>query len=228
MTKIAICIPSGDMVHADFAMALAALTYQCGPVTVNGEKHEPLEIALLNVKASLIVYGRSELVHEAQKLGVDYLFFVDSDIVLHPWTLRQLLSRKVDIVGGTYIQRKEPHRLLGNGMDGLPLGESVAGKEVGGADLYEVSGLPAGCLLIKMSVFDHIPRPYFATPAHVHEDRAWYEGEDYFFCAAARAAGYQVWLDWPVSFALSHLGQQAFKIPGVRLESAEVKSAIIH
>jgi hypothetical protein len=218
MTKVAICIPSGDMVHADHAMALAALTNVCA---MSKDGVEPIELALLNVKASLIVYGRSDLVHEAQKLGVDYLFFIDSDIVVHPWALRHLLDRNVDIVGATYIQRKPPHRLLGNGMDGRPLGESVAGGTVGGKDLFEVQGLPAGCLLVKMSVFEKLERPYFATPAHVHEDRAWYEGEDYYFCNAARAAGLQIWLDWPLSFAIKHLGQQAFTIPAVKLDEPE-------
>jgi len=218
VTKVAICIPSGDMVHADFAMALAALTNVCA-----ADKENPIEIALLNVKASLVVYGRSDLVHEAQKLGVDYLFFIDSDIVVHPYALRHLLDRNVDIVGGTYIARKPPHRLLGNGMDGRPLGESVAGSTVGGKDLFEVQGLPAGCLLIKMSVFDKLEKPYFATPAHVHEDRAWYEGEDYYLCNAARAAGFKVWLDWPLSFALKHLGQAEFSIPAQRIEQPESK-----
>lgn len=220
MTKVAICIPSGDMVHADFAMALAALTNVCA-----SDKDNPVEIALLNVKASLVVYGRSDLVHEAQKLGVDYLFFIDSDIVVHPYALRHLLDRDVDIVGATYIARKEPHRLLGNGLDGRPLGESVAGSTVGGKDLFEVSGLPAGCLLVKMSVFDKLDKPYFATPAHVHEGRAWYEGEDYYLCNAARAAGFKVWLDWPLSFAISHLGQQAFKIPAVQIEEPKIELA---
>jgi hypothetical protein len=223
MIKVAICIPSGDMIHADMAMALAAL---CIVSTAKNEGQEPIELAILNVKASLVVYGRSDLVREAQRLGVDYVFFVDSDIVLHPHALRHLIERNVDIVGATYMQRKPPHRLLGNGLDGKPLGESVANQTVGGKDLFEVQGLPAGCLLIKTSVFDAIEKPYFATPAHVNDDRAWYEGEDYYFCNAARAAGFKVWLDWPLSFAISHLGQQAFTIPAMKIEEPE--SLIVH
>jgi long-subunit acyl-CoA synthetase (AMP-forming) len=91
MTKVAICIPSGDMLHADMAMALAALTNVCASTKDGAEQ---IELALLNVKASLIVYGRSDLVHEAQKLGVDYLFFIDSDIVVHPARRTSSASRR--------------------------------------------------------------------------------------------------------------------------------------
>lgn len=222
--RVAICVPSGDMVHSDFAMSLAALTYVSGPQT----GMPAIPIALANVKGSLVVNNRNKLVEEARILDVSHVLFLDSDMLLHPYALRRLLSHDKDIVGATYIQREEPHRLLGKMPDGGLIHDAlVAGYRVNTAELQEVSALPGGCLLIKMSVFDGMSKPYFQTPAHVEADGTpWIEGEDYFFCRQAKAAGHSIWLDWGLSVNLAHLGTTKNIIP-LRVEQ-EQQSAIIH
>lgn len=230
MNRVAICIPSGDLVHADFAMSLAALTYQCGPIEVNGERFEPVPVALVNVKDSLVVSGRNKCVAEARLLDVTHVLFVDSDIVLHPHTLRRLLSHDRDIVGATYMQRAEPYALLGKGLDGKPLAETITNTRVTAGDVSEVSALPGGCMLVKMAVFDafavnDLP---FQTPLMQRPDGSGpqIEGEDYFFCRRARELGFSIWLDWASSFQAVHLGQAANKIPVARTQ--EASNAVIH
>lgn len=227
--KVAICIPSGDMVHADFAMALAAMAYRCSAFVQDGRQFTAIPIAMVNTKGSLIVNNRNKLVEEARNLGVDYILFVDSDIVVHPFTLRRLLEHDKDIVGATYIQREEPHRLLGRALDGRPLDEAIQGQPLDTTSLMEVSALPAGCLLVKMSVFDKMVVPYFQTPMHCDSlDRApWIEGEDYFFCRMARAWKFEIFLDWVTSFALGHVGQRVNTIPTMQVEQ-EPANAIVH
>jgi hypothetical protein len=225
--KVAICIPSGDMVHADFAASLAALTYRCAPFAQDGKVFEPIPIAIINTKGSLVVNNRNKLVEEARALGVDYLFFVDSDIAVHPWTLRQFLAHDKDIVGATYIQREDPHRLLGKTVGGQLLGDTMAGGQIDTSGLMEVGALPGGCMLVKMSVFEKLERPYFQTPAHVTDGEPWIEGEDYFFCRTARAAGFSIWLDWAISLSLAHIGQTHNVIPTAQVEQ-EKKIAIVH
>ena len=221
MKTVAICFPSGDMVHADFACALAALAYRCGPFMQDGKKHEPIGLAMVNVKGSLVVNNRNKAVDEARKLGVEYLFFVDSDIVVHPWTLRRLLEIDKDIVGATYIQREEPHMLLGKAADGRLLAEVLQGMPVTTSEPMEVGALPAGCLLIKMSVFDSLQQPYFQTPAHVTDGEPWIEGEDVFFCRTAREAGHKVYLDIATSFAIGHIGQHVNSIMTSQVQPEE-------
>lgn len=224
MTRVAICIPSGDMVHADFAMSIASLTYHCGPVKLEGKEQPPIDIAIVNVKDSLIANGRNTLVEKALELDVEYLFFADSDIALHPWALRQLIAHDKDIVGGTYVQRNPPHLLLGKGLNGKPLPEWMQGVTINPSNLMEVAGLPFGCMLVKADVFrktrEHFYDLIFQTPQFFHEeaDRYLIEGEDYFFCRRAREIGYQVWLDWSLSFALRHIGQAANQIPATRID----------
>ncbi|HBO83112.1 MAG TPA: hypothetical protein DD502_33840, partial [Cupriavidus sp.] len=214
MKRVAICIPSTDMVHADFAMSLAAMAYRASGFTQGGQSFEAVPIALINTKGSLVANNRNRLVKEARELGVDYILFLDSDMVLHPDTLRRLLSHDKDIVGGTYIQREEPHRLLGKTVGGQLLHDAMSQQQVDGAGLMEVGALPGGCLLVRLSVFDDGPTLPFQTPAHLESGaEPWIEGEDYFFCRWARNAGHQVWLDWSVSFHLRHIGQAHNAIP---------------
>jgi hypothetical protein len=225
MTKVAICIPSGDMVHADFAMSLASLVHHCGPIKAHGEILEPIDTVIVNVKDSLVANGRNKLAEEALKLDVDYLFFADSDIVLHPMAIRHLLAHDKPIVGATYVQRNPPHLLLGKALDGRPLAETLQDEPIKPAELMEVGGLPFGCVLVKVDVFKALEPckeigPWFQTPAYWHEEahRWLIEGEDYFLCRQARSVGFSVWLDWPLSFALRHIGQAANMIPATKIE----------
>lgn len=227
--RVAICVPSGDMIHADFAMSLAALTYRAGPFIMGDQKFPAIQIAIVNTKGSLVVNNRNRLVKEAQGLGVEYVLFLDSDVIVPPWALRRLLDHDKDIVGATYIQREEPHRLLGKALDGRMLDEVVRDTQIDGETLMEVSALPGGCLLIKTSIFDELSKPYFQTPAHeataAHPE--WIEGEDYFFCRKAREKGHSVWLDWGLSFSLGHIGQRVNSIPTVKFDQ-EPSNAIVH
>lgn len=235
MKKVAICVPSGDMVHADFAIALAAMVYRCGPIggqmSISGQmsyEYDAIPLAICNVKGSSITNNRNKMVDEARALGVDYMFFVDSDVVLHPWTLRRLLDADKDIVGGTYVQRDEPHRLLGKTVDGVMLDEHMMGRQIHSSELMEVGRLPGGCLLVKMSVFDSMDKPYFQTPTHVESGgETWIEGEDYFFCRQARLREHTIWLDWSVSMSLGHVGQHVNTLP-ITQHNQEPANAIVH
>ncbi len=196
--RVAICVPSNDMVHADFAMCLAALAFS----TRN-------PIALLNTKGSLVVTNRNTLVEQAAELGCEWLLFLDSDLLFPRDTIARLLAHGKDIVGATYCKRVPPYEVLGRTLSGERL-EAASG-------LVEVAGLPTGCLLVRRSVFDALRRPYFRTPAHEDGDvegmPAHIEGEDYYFCRVAREAGFSVWLDVDLTMQTGHIGQQIFAIP---------------
>lgn len=197
MPKVAICVPSGDTVHKGFAMALAALTY-----TSAQQGDAPgIPLALVGTEGSLIVRNRNEAIAQAQKLGVDYALFLDTDVIFPYYTLRRLLDHGKDIVGATYVQREEPHRLLGIWPDGTLLTSDR---------IHEVNALPGGCILIKMSVFDKMTRPYYRTPAFEADGdvEPHIQGEDYYFCEQAQEAGVAVWLDVSLSMRLQHIGRK--------------------
>lgn len=191
-TLIAICIPSMDMVHADFAMHLAELfAYPTGTFRV-----------LINTKASIIALNRNISVDFAQKRNADWILFLDSDMTFPASTLKQLLAHDKYIVGATYCKRAAPFETLG-----APINEQERNKKSG---LVEMSCMPTGCLLIRTSVFDKFKKPYFRCK--YDEEKEMMKGEDYFFCEVAKNLGYQIWCDLDLSKEIGHIGQQVFKI----------------
>lgn len=194
--RIGVCVPSGDLVHADFAMCLAALTYASG-----------VRLALVNTKGSLVQTNRNNAVVQAKQLGVDYLLFIDSDMTFPMNALKRLLAHGKDIVAATYVQRTPPHRILHQTIDGVEI------RSTGG--LVEVAGLPTGFMLIKTSVFDALEWPPFRTPVIPHPETGQPEtqSEDYYFCQEARKAGFRVWLDVDLTFEMGHIGQYTYRVP---------------
>jgi glycosyltransferase involved in cell wall biosynthesis len=191
--RIAIAVPSADMVHADFAMCLARMCATTHGMLVN----------VINNKSSIVAIARNNGVQLAQEFGAHYLLFLDSDMMFPESTLWRLLMHRQDIVAATYTKRVPPYPTLG----------TVLSKDVSLAPpgLIEMERVPTGCLLIKMSVFEKLQRPYFRFDAN--EQTGEIIGEDYIFCDRARATGFRIWCDPVLSHEIGHIGQQVFKIP---------------
>ena len=206
--RVAICVPSGDIVLADFAMCLAALTYASG-----------LPLALINTKGSLVQTNRNNAVVQAKQLGVDYILFIDSDMTFPMTALKRLLAHGKDIVAATYVQRTPPHRILHQTIDGQEI------RTTGG--LVEVAGLPTGFMLIRAEVFDKIEWPCFRTPVISDPETGVpsTQSEDYYFCQEARKAGYKIWLDVDLTFEMGHVGQFTYKVPNAAADAPMVASA---
>lgn len=181
--RVAIAIPSGDMVHAEFAMRLANMCLNPGA-----------SCFIVNARSSLVMVGRNQCVQAAQLAGATHLLFLDSDIAFPTDVLGRLLAHDKDIVGGLYVQRVPPHR---------PVGMTLEGKvENVPEGLHRMASMPAGCLLIKMPVFLALPQPWFNTK-NVGEKIM---GEDVYFSENARQAGYDIWCDGTLSRELKHIG----------------------
>lgn len=194
--KVTIGIPSGDMVHADFARCLAAVTYK--------EAIARREFSLAWVKGSLVAVNRNECVKLAQQANATHLLFWDTDITATPDTIGRLLARDKPAVGATYCARTPPHTPH---VDLLPGQDRLDAR-----GCIEVAGLPTGLLLIRMEVFAQLKEPWFQTPAIIHPDtgQPTLQGEDVFFSQQMRKAGFSMWLDADLSLDVAHLGQQAF------------------
>lgn len=190
---VAIAVPSGDMVHADFALALAALCHEAGDV----------DLKIISNKSSIIAIARNNGVAAARQMGADYLLYLDSDMVFPRRTLHRLLAHGQDIVGALYTKRIPPYPLLGTTLDDQPQ-DAPPG-------LIEMARIPTGCLLIKMTVFDRLTPPYFRF--ETDEATGTVTGEDYVFCDRARQIGLRLWGDIALSMEIGHIGQQIHRLP---------------
>ena len=97
--KILIAVPCMDQLPARFAQSLATLTKvgQC---------------AIAFQISSLIYHARNDLAKKAVKMDVDYILWLDSDMVFEPDTLERLMKHMeqpgVAMVTGVYFRRVPP------------------------------------------------------------------------------------------------------------------------
>ena len=119
--------------------------------------------------------------------GYDYWFSVDTDIVLHPWTLYNLLEADKDIVSEIFWTMAPNGREWCNAwMVDQSAGMREEWRKPG---LYRV-GMTGACTLVKREVFeagvDYSRIPNIETALR---------GEDRHFCVRAACAGFEMWID---------------------------------
>jgi hypothetical protein len=134
----------------------------------------------------------------------DYLFCVDSDIVLEKDSLTRLLSHNKDIVSGLYLKKdlgKTEYEIYDK-INGRFKTKSIVDKT-----LFEIHGCGFGCILLKTSVFDQIEYPYFKNTFISNDEPK--SSEDLYFCRKARVAGFQLWADPAV--VCGHIGLHVYK-----------------
>lgn len=199
MTKVAICIPSRDMVHASFAFDLANL--------VGHSVRKGVQVGVFNATGTLIADQRTNLAKEAVKNGCDFILWLDTDMRFPKDALVRLLDRKKDVVGANYVTRSLPpeptaFHLRGDAWLRVPTTPSSAGLE-------EVSGCGFGVMLTSTKVFKALPDPWFLIP--YSKVNGVFHGEDLFFCMAADAAGFKINIDHDLSKEVRHIGSFEFR-----------------
>jgi GT2 family glycosyltransferase len=152
--------------------------------------------------SSSVLYNRNKIVEIAKKEGCTHLLFVDSDMRFNHLDIDQLLRADKDIISGIYNLRKHPLITIVRMKEG---DEIVIPKELP-KELFKCHSTGAGCLLIKMEVFEKLKKPYFAFKTI--EGQNVVMGEDNYFCDKAREAGYDVWVDPTVM--IGHIGSYVY------------------
>ena len=142
----------------------------------------------------------------------DYLFSVDSDIVLPPDCLVKMLAHDVPMVSGVYMQRKSNVEIIEiyrkNTLGGI---SNIPFSEIARPGLHEIDGCGFGCVLVKSEVILAIGYPQFVyTSALSHTDTV---SEDVDFCRKAQTTGAKIYVD--SSIVCNHIGSTIFRPKGV-------------
>jgi FkbM family methyltransferase len=139
----------------------------------------------------------------------DYLFSVDSDIVLPPDTLEKMLAADRDIISGLYIQRVPGLHVLEVYKDTEYGGvTNILYEELHGLGITQIASCGFGCCLIKGEVFRAIEYPHFVYTSAL--DHSYTISEDIYFCKKAREHGFTVWVD--PSIKCEHIGKTKFLV----------------
>ena len=141
--------------------------------------------------------------------GYDYLFSVDSDIVLPHDSLVKMLAVDQDMVSGLYIQRiPDTHTVelygvtAGGGRSNIPY-DLLRGRGV-----VEVAGCGFGCVLIKRRVFEGVPHPQFVYHRALTQRET--VSEDVDFCMKATNSGFTIWADTTIH--CDHVGSSTYRV----------------
>lgn len=125
---------------------------------------------------------RNMTVRRALECGYDYLFSVDTDIVLHPETLLRLLEADKDIISELFWTNGWCNAWMYDQSSGMK-------SEWVRPGLYQV-GMTGACTLIKREVlFEGVD----FTPIPNIRKALW--GEDRWFCIRAAVLGFEMWID---------------------------------
>jgi len=149
---------------------------------------------------------KDQFIQHALEQGYDYLFLIDSDIVLHPKTLAHLISLEKDIISEVFWTRWSPgvmelpqvwvkdHYTLYEFKRHEQLGPEAANKRIDEfisklrrPGIYQVGGLGA-CTLISRRAMEK-----GVSFAEIYNVSFW--GEDRHFCIRAVALGFELWAD---------------------------------
>lgn len=144
-----------------------------------------------NENLSDVILMKNHLLNYAKKLEYDYFFLVDSDIILQPQTLKQLISRKKDIIAEVFWTRwspNEPEMPNAWQADFYSFAKNEEWEDWKQEGLFQV-GMTGACILISKNV---IQAGVNYTPIYNVSHSIW---EDRAFCIRAACAGFDIWLD---------------------------------
>lgn len=158
------------LVSAAYAQSLAGLELP-GPVKIH------------RVEGSHVAEQRNKVCRE---MVGDWVFFLDSDQICAPDTLKRLLSKHQAVVSGLIAARHSPFSPIA-----FIKNRQLRWGEIPTEGLLEVDVVGTGCLLIHRAVLVRVPDPWFEV-GKIHSERS---GEDTYFSQKARSAGFSLWID---------------------------------
>lgn len=195
--KIAILVPTRDLVHSYFSYSLIQL--------VKFSTQLGLDVYTFFDSSTILLNQRNNLVNMALELGADWVLWLDSDMIFPMSTLTRLLSHNKDIVGCNYMKRSLPLKPTAyldttDWNSYLPLDTD--------GDIVEVEAMGMGCVLMKMETFLSLEKPYFKFTYDKDTDD--YLGEDFNLFKDLNLNGYKVFVDANLSKEINHLGTFSF------------------
>ncbi|HXJ44082.1 MAG TPA: hypothetical protein VNH18_32645 [Bryobacteraceae bacterium] len=126
------------------------------------------QVLSLSQEGSVIGRMRGELAQAAMDADCDAVCFIDDDEVFTPDSVTRLLSWNAPVVGGLYPTRYAPYRstcLISSGTEGNY--RSLHTEEIRQQSLVPVDVVSLGFSVIRRSVFETLPRPWFKQ-SHVN------------------------------------------------------------
>lgn len=191
--SLAICTPSGRLPSWSYAFCLARMV---GCIKSFSRATVQIELGYATDAA------RIRLVDFTKREGYSHILFLDDDMSFPGDTADRLIAHDKDIVGANYTSRVFPVRPLA-------VKDSKHHASRGRSGLEKVDIVPTGIMMVRMSVFERLPLPWFQTTFQP-ESPLDPMSDDVYFCHLARKHGFDVWVDHDLSMEIGHAGTIEF------------------
>lgn len=156
------------------------------------------------VNGTLIADQRQKLAMMALQHKADHLLFLDSDMRFPRDLVRRLMAHDKDAVACNYSTRRLPAKPVA--WSDFSSQTLLSSHDRNGVEPVDAVGM--GAMLVKSSVFDKLPQPWFQI-VYSKSGRA-FIGEDIYFCQLAKAHGVTVHVDHDTSKLVRHIGSFEF------------------
>lgn len=219
---LAICVPHTGEVTSEWAMKFRTLQVPPG-TQIFMSRGMPIDVT------------RETMINEVLKFGYQWVFFLDSDIILPDGAIDKLFSHNFPFINGLYKAKKPNGFFWGAWMEvETPEGaKAFAPIDKWDGRVIEVNVIGCGCMLVHRSVFEKIKEMYPKLPLFFWSkdrnpevldamgipDPIMREvSEDFWFCLLAKKCGFPVLVDTEVKckhLALTAIDENMVGLPGV-------------
>ncbi len=154
-----------------------------------------------------IASSRNRIVEAAKERKATHLLFVDYDMYFAPNSITRLLEQDKDIIGAAYNFRANANQEAKN--TAVPITQPDVRHphpDELPKEPFKCHCMGTGFLLIKMSVFEKMKKPYFMWGYNEEGELTF--GEDTWFCQKAIEAGFDVWAD--PTLQIKHIGEALY------------------
>ncbi len=203
--RLFIGIPSNRDHSPDFVASLVALVQNAA---VNGlmggaasRKLEDLRVCI-KVNCSNIATGRNDLVQGAIDGGFTHILFLDDDMTFRFDMLDDLCKYDAPVVAANCCQKREEIVFTAVGLDKKRVDSR------GKTGWEQVMRVGTGIMLVDISIFKDLPKPWFNFEWNEASGRL--IGEDYYFCRMLNRNNIPIIIDHDVSQHIGHVGSYTY------------------
>jgi hypothetical protein len=236
--KVVIGIPTPEQVSANFSLHnLPSI------ISYSKENIKDLELYVIYKTGVMTSSNRNYIVTQALENDVDYILWLDSDMIYPVEILKVLIDSKKDIIGSIYFKRSPPYDPVVYIKGDNPNKPYKIINPYLLKDVTEVDGLGFGGLLVHIKVYkDMASRGIwhrYGTKFGYPQEQKDQESHDLIFCKEAQKLDYKIFVhhkvrcghitekvvtgdDWvPKGYAFTETPSVSVLMPSIDIEKAE-------
>lgn len=199
MYNVLIGICTGGSIHAETVTSLI------GALQTLGDKGVGAAVSVQT--GGYKPHNMNRLVTEAKANNMTHLMSIDCDMIFPSSGILRLLDHDKEIVGGAYNQRGNPQsgdQKISTVKLADEKGNLITASQIP-PQLFKCWSLGLGFVLMNMSIFDKLEKPYFRD---FEDDKGEFHTEDFEFFSKCQKAGIDVWCN--PSIQIGHIGSYVY------------------